>query len=257
MVNAMRSLIVDDEAGARLRLRRLLQAQDCVEIVGEAEDGMVAVSEIERLKPDLIFLDIQMPGLDGFSVLKALPHDLPLPLVIFITGFHEHAMKAFEAKALAYLLKPIETDRLNDMVERAWRLHSFSDDRTQDDLKVKSLVKEATRRLERIVARKLDKYWLVDPSDVLFFQMDNGIVRARTASESFWVSYQLGELEEALSETGFFRAHRSTLVNLKRVKEIRPDVRSRYVLVVADADRTEIEVSERQGRILRERIPGL
>ncbi len=87
--------------------------------------------------------------------------------------------------------------------------------------------------------------------------MDNGIVRAKTASETFWVSYQLGELEEALSETGFFRAHRSTLVNLKRVKEIRPDVRSRYVLVVADADRTEIEVSERQGRSLRERIPGL
>lgn len=129
MVNAMRSLIIDDEAGARLRLRRLLQAHDCVEIVGEAEDGMVAVSEIERLRPDLVFLDIQMPGLDGFSVLKALPHDFPLPLVIFITGFHEHAMKAFEAKALAYLLKPIETDRLNDMVERAWRLHSFSDDR--------------------------------------------------------------------------------------------------------------------------------
>jgi DNA-binding LytR/AlgR family response regulator len=253
----MRSLIIDDEAGARLRLRRLLQAQDCVEIVGEAEDGMAAVGEIERLRPDLLFLDIQMPGLDGFSVLKALPHDFPLPLVIFITGFHEHAMKAFEAKALAYLLKPIETDRLNEMVDRAWRLHRSADDRSQDDLKVKTLVKEATRRLERIVARKLDKYWLVNPSDVLFFQMDNGIVRAKTASETFWVSYQLGELEEALSETGFFRAHRSTLVNLKRVKEIRPDVRSRYVLVVADADRTEIEVSERQGRSLRERIPGL
>src|SRR5438309_10358939 len=174
VINAMRSLIIDDEAGARLRLRRLLQAQDCVEIVGGVEDGMAAVSEIERLRPDLLFLDIQMPGLDGFSVLKALPHDFPLPLVIFITGFHEHAMKAFEAKALAYLLKPIETDRLNEMVERAWRLHRSTDDRSQDDLKVKSLVKEATRRLERIVARKLDKYWLVDPSDVVFFQMDNG-----------------------------------------------------------------------------------
>jgi DNA-binding LytR/AlgR family response regulator len=169
VVNAMRSLIIDDEASARLRLRRLLQAQHCVEIVGEAEDGMAAVREIEHQRPDLVFLDIQMPGLDGFSVLKALPRDFPLPLVIFVTGFHEHAMKAFEAKALAYLLKPIETDRLNEMVERAWRLHSFSEDRSQDDLKVKSLVKESTRRLERIVARKLDKYWLVDPADVVFF----------------------------------------------------------------------------------------
>jgi DNA-binding LytR/AlgR family response regulator len=253
----MRSLLIDDEAGARLRLRRLLQGEDRVEIVGEAEDGLVAVSEIERVRPDLVFLDVQMPGLDGFSVLKALPHDFPSPLVVFVTGFHEHAMKAFEAKALAYLLKPVETDRLQEMIERAWRVHSFSDDRTQDDHKIRSLVKESTRRFERIVARKLDKYWLVDPADVVFFYMDNGIVRAKTASETFWVSYQMGELDEALSESGFFRAHRSTLVNLKRVKEIRPDLRSTYVLVVADADRTEIEVSERQGRLLRERIPGL
>ena len=119
----LQSLLIDDELNARTRLRRLLENDERIEIVGEAEDGLEAVAEIERLRPDLIFLDIQMPGLDGFEMLQALPASLPKPLVIFVTGFHEHAMAAFEANAVAYLLKPIEVERLREMVDRAWRLH--------------------------------------------------------------------------------------------------------------------------------------
>jgi two-component system, LytTR family, response regulator len=125
----LRSLLIDDELNARTRLRRLLQQEERILIVGEAKDGLEAVAEIERLQPDLIFLDIQMPGLDGFEMLQALPASLPKPLVIFVTGFHEHAMAAFDANAVAYLLKPIEVERLREMVERAWRLH-HSFDRT-------------------------------------------------------------------------------------------------------------------------------
>jgi len=122
----LRSLLIDDELNARTRLRRLLQHEERILIVGEAKDGLEAVAEIERLQPDLIFLDIQMPGLDGFEMLQALPASLPKPLVIFVTGFHEHAMAAFDANAVAYLLKPIEVERLREMVERAWRLrHSL------------------------------------------------------------------------------------------------------------------------------------
>lgn len=123
----LRSLLIDDELNARTRLRRLLENDKRIDIIGEAEDGLVAVVEIERLRPDLIFLDIQMPGLDGFEMLQALPASLPKPLVIFVTGFHEHAMAAFEANAIAYLLKPIEVDRLREMVDRAWRLHGSLD----------------------------------------------------------------------------------------------------------------------------------
>jgi DNA-binding LytR/AlgR family response regulator len=126
-MKSLRSLLIDDELNARTRLRRLLQSENRVEIVGEAKDGFEAVAEIERLRPDLIFLDIQMPGLDGFQVLRALPASLPSPLVIFVTGFHEHAMAAFNANAIAYLLKPVEAARLREMVERAWRLHYSSD----------------------------------------------------------------------------------------------------------------------------------
>ena len=121
----LRILLVDDESNARTRLRRLLQNEERVEIIGEASDGLEAVAEIERLRPDLIFLDVQMPGLDGFEVLRALPAGLPKPLIIFATGFHEHAMAAFDANAIAYLLKPIETERLREMLERAWRIHHF------------------------------------------------------------------------------------------------------------------------------------
>jgi two-component system, LytTR family, response regulator len=123
----LRSLLIDDELNARTRLRRLLQHEERILIVGEAKDGLEAAAEIERLQPDLIFLDIQMPGLDGFEMLQALPASLPKPLVIFVTGFHEHAMAAFHANAVAYLLKPIDVERLRETVKRAWQLHHSFD----------------------------------------------------------------------------------------------------------------------------------
>jgi DNA-binding LytR/AlgR family response regulator len=257
MTKHMRTLLVDDEPSARMRLRRLLNAHPRVEISGEAADGVEAVKEIERLRPDLVLLDVQMPGLNGFDVLRALPARSPVPLVIFVTGFHEYAIEAFEANAVAYLLKPVEEERLHAMVERAWRLHSFSEARDLDDKKVKGVLSSASLRLEHIVARKLDRLLLLDPGEVMFFYMDNGVVRAKTTTESFWLNYQLGELEAALAGASFFRAHRSTLVNLKAVREIRPNERSGFILVMADSAQTQIEVSDRQAKLLRARIPGL
>ena len=99
-MSKLRSLIIDDEPNARMRLRRLLSDDERVEVIGEAKDGLEAVTEIQRLTPDLVFLDVQMPGLDGFETLKALPSELTLPLIIFVTGFHEHAMAAFDANAI-------------------------------------------------------------------------------------------------------------------------------------------------------------
>jgi DNA-binding LytR/AlgR family response regulator len=257
MTKPMRSLLVDDEPSARLRLRHLLSAHAHVEISGEAADGVEAVTEIERLRPDLVLLDVQMPGLDGFDVLRALPAQSTMPLIIFVTGFHEYAIKAFEANAVAYLLKPVETERLHAMVERAWRIHSFVEERDLDDRKMKAALADASQPLKHIVVRKLDRLLLLDPPEVMFFYMESGIVRARTATESFWVNYQLGELETSLAAADFFRAHRAALVNLKAVREIRPNGRSGFVLIMADSAQTQIDVSDRQARLLRARIPGL
>jgi DNA-binding LytR/AlgR family response regulator len=253
----LRSLLIDDEPNARMRLRRLLKDEERVEVIGEAKDGFEAVSEIERLKPDLVFLDVQMPGLDGFETLKALSPELPLPLIIFVTGFHEHAMAAFDANAIAYLLKPIEPERLREMVERAWRLRHFAEDRAQAAREVHQFTASVPPDFRQIVARKLDRFLLLDPAEILYFYMDHGIVRARTSDDIVWVNYQLSDLEQGLSEFSFFRAHRASLVNLRRVKEIRPSPRSAFLLIMDDTARTQIEVSERQARVLRAIIPGL
>jgi DNA-binding LytR/AlgR family response regulator len=253
----IRSFLADDEQAARLRLRRLLDDFPQIEIIGEASNGIEAVEAIERLQPQLLFLDIQMPGLSGFEVLKALSKDTPRPLTIFVTGFHEHALEAFQARAIAYLLKPIEEDHLREMVERAAQLLVSSTSREEEERNVNRLLGDDLPLMEQIVARKANRVFLLDPTEALFFYMDGGIVRVRVENDTYWVNYQLGELEQALASRGFFRARRSSLVNLKRVKEIRLDPRSSFVLVMCDAKNTEVEVSERQGRALRTRIPGL
>ena len=122
----MRSLVIDDEADARARLIRLLGAHPEVAVIGEAQDGLEAIEKIEELRPDLLFLDIEMPGLKGFEVLRSIPSAIEIPLVIFTTGYDQHALAAFEANALAYLLKPIEPERLSVAIERSSKLCSLS-----------------------------------------------------------------------------------------------------------------------------------
>ena len=257
MTPTLRSLLVDDEQASRVRLRRLLSSRPRIEIIGEAEDGLRALELIERLRPDLIFLDIQMPGLDGFEVLRAIARPVSLPLVVFVTGFDEHALRAFQAQALAYLLKPVEPEQLDAAIERAWSIHNYHAARLEHDEKVRGFLTATPRGLERIVARKANRLLLLDPGDICFFRIDTGIVRAQTVEEGYWVNYAMGDLEAVLSEKSFFRAHRSFLVNLNRVAEIRPDVRSSFQLVMQDRAQTAIDVSERQGRRLRTLIPGL
>jgi DNA-binding LytR/AlgR family response regulator len=253
----IRAFLADDERAAHARLRRLLDRHPQIEIIGEAANGLEAVEAIERLRPELLFLDVQMPGLSGFEVLQGLSKDIPRPLTIFVTGFHEHALEAFRARAIAYLLKPIEEDHLQEMIERAGRLLGSVPSREQEHQNVNRLLGEELPPMEQIVARKANRVFLLDPEEALFFYMDSGIVRVRVENDTYWVNYQLGELEQALASRGFFRARRSSLVNLKRVREVRSDPRSTFVLVMGDARNTEVEVSERQGRALRARIPGL
>ncbi len=248
----MRSLIVDDEEPARARLRRMLGAHSAIGVVGEARDGLEAVQQIEKLKPDLLFLDIELPGLTGFEVLQSVPPQVALPLVIFVTGYDQHALAAFDANALAYLLKPVEPERLAQAVERACRL-----DRVREGEHVLQVARATPKMLRQIVCRKRDRAVLLPPDQILWFQVEDGIVKAHTATETFWVNYPLGELEAGLPPESFFRARREVLVNLHRIREIKPYFKSGFLLLMADEAGTEIVVSERQARPLRLRIPGL
>jgi DNA-binding LytR/AlgR family response regulator len=250
----MTGLIVDDEAAARSRLTRMLSKHPEISIAGEASDGLQAIESIEKLRPDLVFLDIQMPGLDGFQVIRSISPEVPRPLIIFVTGFDSHALEAFEANALAYLLKPVESERLAIVLDRAAKLCEFERLRTEEDRLVAEVARSRAPVLEQIVARKRDRFVLLNPDEILYFSVEDGLVRAKTATESYLVNYQLAELEAALVQA-FFRARRSTLVNLRRVKEIRPFFKSSFVLAMSDS--AEISVSARQARLLRLRIPGL
>ena len=251
-MRGMTGLIVDDEAAARSRLKRMLSAHSEVRVAGEACDGLEALASIEVLRPDVVFLDIQMPGLDGFQVIRSISPDTPRPLIIFVTGFDRHALEAFEANALAYLLKPVEEEQLATVLERAAKLCAFDDLRAEEERRVSEVSR--SRALEQIVGCKRDRFFLLNPDEILYFSAENGLVKAKTATESYLVNYQLAELETALSQ-GFFRARRSALVNLRRVKEIRPFFKSSFVLAMPDS--AEIAVSARQAKLLRERIPGL
>lgn len=256
MSEALRALLIDDEQPARSRMRRMLQGRGHIEIVGEAENGLDAVRMIEDIRPGLVFLDVQMPGLDGFEVLRALSGGSALPLVIFVTGFDEHALRAFRARAVAYLLKPVEQDALDAMVERAWQLHRYRQLQEEQERRVRDVLAAAPAKLDRVVARRANRMLLLDPAEICFFSMDAGIVRVNTSAENYWVNYTLSELESGLANRRFFRAHRGALVNLDQVSEIRPDARS-FQLVMKDREATALDVSERQGRLLRTLIPGL
>ncbi len=253
----MRSLIADDESDARTRLIRLLGRHPQIEVVGQAGDGLEAVEKIEALRPELLFLDIEMPGLTGFEVLRSIPPATPLPLVIFITGYDQHALAAFQNNALAYLLKPVEPERLAVAVERALKLNTLPGEKESALESIQRAAREAPCVLRQIVCRKLGRTLLVPAEHVLWFHVQDGIVKAITAADSFSVNYQLAELEAALPADLFFRARREVLVNMTRVKEIRPYFKSSFLLVMSDAAATEISVSERQARPLRQRLPGL
>jgi two-component system LytT family response regulator len=255
--NLMDSLIVDDESDARSRLVRMLKSHPDIAIVGEAADGLQAIKQIETLRPDLLFLDIEMPGLTGFEVLQAIPAGVVLPLVIFVTGYDQHALAAFEANALAYLLKPVETDRLAQALDRARRLNAFSDQKEVERKNIVRAARESPRILRQIVCRKLDRIMLVPVGQIFWFEVEDGIVKARTATDSFWVNHQLVELETALPEELFFRARREVLVNLTRIREIKPYFKSGFELIMSDQAATAIVVSERQVPAFRKRLPGL
>ncbi len=253
----MRSLIVDDEESARARLTRMLGSHPEIVIAGEARDGLEAVEKIEELKPELVFLDIELPGLTGFEVLQALRGTTSMPLVIFVTGYDQHALAAFEANALAYLLKPVAPERLANAVDRALKLHADSGGAEREREHVLKVARESPKTLRQVVCRKRDRLVLVPPEQIFSFHVEDGIVKARVESETFWVNYQLAELEAGLPEGMFFRARREVLVNLGKIKEIRPYFKSGFLLILSDAAATEVVVSARQVPQLRMRIPGL
>ena len=195
-------------------------------MIGEAQDGLEAIERIEELRPNLLFLDIELPGLRGFEVLRSISSAIEMPLVIFTTGYDQHALEAFNANALAYLLKPIEAERLSFAIERSKKLCFLSTEREKERESILRARGEVSKTLRKVVCRKNGRALLVPSEEILWFQVQDGIVHATTVKDSFWVNYQLAELEAALPPEEFFRARREVLVNMSRIKEIKPFFKS-------------------------------
>ena len=251
----LRVAIVDDEKPARDRLKRLLAAMDDVEIAGEAGDVASAVELLDRERPDVCLLDVQMPGGSGFDVLERAEH---VPQVVFTTAFDHYAVRAFEVKSLDYLLKPVHRDRLEEAVDRAraarGRAAATSPEEMLRLLEELRGGRAAPQAPLRIPAKRGAKILILEPSDVVWFESEGELVHARTADGRALVERSLAELEEVLTGS-FFRIHRSYLVNLARVGAIVPEDGGTYRVVMKDDTHTPLPLSRRQAQKLREIIP--
>jgi two-component system response regulator LytT len=250
------AVIVDDEQLARDELAYLLKNADDVNVVAQGKNGLEAVNLIKEHNPDLVFLDVQMPGLDGFGVIKKLlDRKIPLPKVVFATAFDQYAVKAFEVNAVDYLLKPFDKKRVAQSLQKA---------RTQQESeylpaeKIDALVRmmQAPKHTSKILLKTVGRMLLVDQKDVCYASIEDGVITVVTAGpvgmEGHSNCRTLEELLDSLDQNIFWRAHRSYLVNINRIREVVPWFKSSYQLRMDDKKQSEIPVSRAQTKRLRE-----
>jgi two-component system, LytTR family, response regulator len=240
-----RVVIADDEAPARRIVRAYLAGHDGVEIVAEAGNGLEVVDAVRSLDPDLVVLDIQMPGMNGFEVIDAIGVNA-MPPVVFATAYDEFALRAFDVHAVDYLLKPFTRERFDRAFDRAIA-------RAEPDTlpRLMASLPRASDYLERVVVRKGDRVFFVAASDMLYLTSESNYVRIHTERGSHLVRGTLGDLEMRLDPKRFARIHRSCLVNVSAIKELRAHFHGDYVVVLNNGD--TVRLSRRyQARLLGE-----
>lgn len=239
------AVIVDDEPQALQKLHRLLGAhEDQIQIVGQAADGLAAVEAIERFSPDVVFLDIEMPGLSGFGVLDSIPPE-EWPAVVFTTAFEHYAIRAFEVHAVDYLLKPINRERLAECVARL--------DGTPPEAQ-RAQLDEARRqsRLERILVRRASKLVVIPVDEVAVFESENKLVFVRTPEGRFLLNMSMKEIEERVDPNLFCRVHKQAIVRLSLVREIHALAGGQYVAKLSDGH--EVQVGRNYAHEFRSRF---
>lgn len=234
----MKALIIDDERLARNELRRLLENFPKIEIVGEAANAAEAIKMVEDLRPDLLFLDIQMPGKNGFELLESLEEDIT-PEVIFTTAYDEYALKAFEYNALDYILKPIDLPRLSEAVHRVFE--EFDRKHAHDDIAERKILGEN----DQVFIKDGEKCWFVKLGKVRLFESMGNYVRLHFDDQKPLVLKSLNALEDRLDPISFFRANRKHIINLQWIDKIEPWF-SGGLLVTLRGSGEKIEISRRQ-----------
>jgi two-component system LytT family response regulator len=258
----IRTIIVDDEPLGRSRIAALLEDEDDIEIVAQCSDGAEALHVIGELKPQLLFLDIQIPGLTGFELLRSLDHDNP-PVVIFVTAHDEFAIQAFDVHALDYLLKPFDDERFYQALARARvRLHDHDASALRRGLR--DFVRQSNgnsgpapsdrgrRLLTRIVVKDGDRILFLKVDDVDWIEAADYYAKIHVAGSTYMIRETLANLEDQLDPERFVRIHRSTIVNLDRVQEMQPWFHGAFVVILVDG--TELRLSRSRREHLQTRL---
>ncbi len=248
ITDKIRTLIIDDEPIARRGIRSNLKAETDVEIIGECSNGREAVAAIERQKPDLIFLDIQMPVLDGFGVVEALGAE-NLPAVVFVTAFDEHAIRAFEINALDYLLKPVDPERFQKTLERVRgqiknsKAENFSEKISALLENLDTAAAKSPAYLERIVIKDGGRITFVDAGEINWISSEGNYVKIHAGGKSHLLRETMDAMERKLDPQKFLRLRRSTIVRIGKIKELHPMFNGEFVVVLGDG--TKLSSSRR------------
>jgi two-component system LytT family response regulator/two-component system response regulator LytT len=256
----LKAVLVDDEQLARDELGYLLEQVGGVQVLGQAGNGVEALTTIEKLQPDVVFLDVQMPGLTGFEVARRLLDSRAASQIVFVTAYDQHAIEAFEVNAVDYLLKPVDQARLEVAVDRARR--RVASDRpvgpganldSADLEKIIQAVAERQSRRDRLAIKVGERFLLVQSAEIIYASLADDGITVVTSQHAGTSNYRtLDELHERLDPTVFWRVHRSHLVNINKIKEIVPWFSRNYILRMKDDKTTEIPVSRTHTRRLRE-----
>ena len=259
----MRVILVDDEPLSLRRLHQLLNALPDIEIVAECTNGKQTVAAVEELKPDVVFLDVQMPEMNGFEVVAAIAGD-DMPLIVFVTAYDEYAVRAFDVLALDYLMKPVAPERLHRACERAAAAQTSKERRVAHQQQVSGLLHqlelngrqhESAAKTNRLLVRADDRIVMLKTDDINWVEAAGNYVRIHAGKETYVIRETIGRLESILDPAHFARIHRSTVINLDSVKEMQPWFLGELLVIMNDG--TQLKLSrtyrrqfEQQHRIL-------
>jgi len=254
---AINTIIVDDEKPAREELAYLLKGFPEINVIGQGKNGVEAVALIKEHSPDLVFLDVQMPGLDGFGVLKKLvERKMKVPHVVFATAFDHYAVQAFDVNAVDYVLKPFDKARISKAIQRARReieAQTSPTDRLEQLVSQLGASKQSSTPPVKILVKSQQRLLLVNGDDLIWASIDGGSISVMAKDAEGSSNYRtLDELSDALESDNLWRPHRSFLVNLHYVKEVVPWFKSTFMLKMNDKKNTQIPVSRGQVKRMRE-----
>ncbi len=243
----IRALIIDDEPLARELIATLLSKQPDVEILGQSANGQVALEHIRQFNPDLIFLDVQMPGLDGFGLLAELPQN-QWPLIIFVTAYEKYAVRAFEARAVDYLLKPFEYERLGEAVERA-RVQLHNHGQSGQQARILALLEDLQKSpvaWDRLAIRDPGRILFIKPEEIDWIESEGNYLRLHIGARSHLLRETMADAETKLAPKNFLRISRFNLVNLERIREWQPKLNGDSLLILQDNTRLAVSRNYRE-----------